>query len=128
MRAFDTCLACVQRYRATHGRPAQPAEWPLRGGRAALCGLRTVSSVNLRATPWLAFWASVSRGKCDRDSARIQLISMTQLTDSLSLTRGGTLANRFVLAPMTNGQSHDDGRLGEDETAGSSNAPKAASG
>jgi len=40
---------------------------------------------------------------------------MTQLTDSLSLTRGGTLKNRFVLAPMTNGQSHDDGRLGDDE-------------
>src|SRR4051795_4125959 len=40
---------------------------------------------------------------------------MTQLTDSLSLTRGGTLTNRFVLAPMTNGQSHDDGSLGDDE-------------
>ena len=40
---------------------------------------------------------------------------MTTLTDSLSLTRGGTLKNRFVLAPMTNGQSHDDGRLGDDE-------------
>src|SRR3954464_3822572 len=40
---------------------------------------------------------------------------MTQLTDSLSLTRGGTLTNRFVLAPMTNGQSHDDGSLGADE-------------
>jgi len=40
---------------------------------------------------------------------------MTQLTDSLSLTRGGTLKNRFVLAPMTNGQSHDDGRLGDAE-------------
>jgi 2,4-dienoyl-CoA reductase-like NADH-dependent reductase (Old Yellow Enzyme family) len=40
---------------------------------------------------------------------------MTKLTDSLSLTRGGTLKNRFVLAPMTNGQSHDDGRLGDDE-------------
>ena len=40
---------------------------------------------------------------------------MTTLTDSLVLTRGGTLKNRFVLAPMTNGQSHADGRLGDDE-------------
>ena len=40
---------------------------------------------------------------------------MTRLTDTLSLTRGGTLKNRLVLAPMTNGQSHDDGRLGEAE-------------
>ena len=40
---------------------------------------------------------------------------MTQLTDALSLTRAGTLKNRFVLAPMTNGQSHDDGRLGDAE-------------
>jgi 2,4-dienoyl-CoA reductase-like NADH-dependent reductase (Old Yellow Enzyme family) len=40
---------------------------------------------------------------------------MTRLTDSLSLTRGGTLKNRFVLAPMTNCQSHADGRLSDDE-------------
>jgi 2,4-dienoyl-CoA reductase-like NADH-dependent reductase (Old Yellow Enzyme family) len=40
---------------------------------------------------------------------------MPTLTDSLSLTRGGTLKNRFVLAPMTNGQSLPDGRLGDDE-------------
>jgi 2,4-dienoyl-CoA reductase-like NADH-dependent reductase (Old Yellow Enzyme family) len=40
---------------------------------------------------------------------------MPKLTDPLSLTRGGTLKNRFVLAPMTNGQSLDDGRLGDDE-------------
>jgi 2,4-dienoyl-CoA reductase-like NADH-dependent reductase (Old Yellow Enzyme family) len=40
---------------------------------------------------------------------------MTQLTDSLPLTRGGALKNRFVLAPMTNGQSHDDGRLADAE-------------
>jgi 2,4-dienoyl-CoA reductase-like NADH-dependent reductase (Old Yellow Enzyme family) len=39
---------------------------------------------------------------------------MPLLTDTLSLTRGGTLKNRFVLAPMTNGQSHD-GRLGNAE-------------
>ena len=40
---------------------------------------------------------------------------MTHLTDSLALTRGGALKNRFVLAPMTNGQSHDDGQLGDAE-------------
>jgi 2,4-dienoyl-CoA reductase-like NADH-dependent reductase (Old Yellow Enzyme family) len=40
---------------------------------------------------------------------------MTRLTDPLTLTRGGALKNRFVLAPMTNGQSHDDGRLGDAE-------------
>jgi 2,4-dienoyl-CoA reductase-like NADH-dependent reductase (Old Yellow Enzyme family) len=45
----------------------------------------------------------------------VQLPAMAELTDSLSLTRGGTLKNRFVLAPMTNGQSHADGRLGDDE-------------
>jgi 2,4-dienoyl-CoA reductase-like NADH-dependent reductase (Old Yellow Enzyme family) len=40
---------------------------------------------------------------------------MTTLHDSLTLTRGGTLKNRFVLAPMTNCQSLPDGRLGDDE-------------
>ena len=40
---------------------------------------------------------------------------MTKLTDSLSLTCGGALKNRFVLAPMTNCQSHADGRLSDDE-------------
>ncbi len=40
---------------------------------------------------------------------------MTTLHDPLTLTRGGTFKNRFVLAPMTNQQSHPDGRLGDDE-------------
>jgi len=40
---------------------------------------------------------------------------MTTLTDALSLTSGCTLKNRFVLAPMTNCQSHPDGRLSDDE-------------
>ncbi|MGE3509493.1 MAG: NADH:flavin oxidoreductase [Vicinamibacterales bacterium] len=40
---------------------------------------------------------------------------MRQLTEPLTLTRGGTLKNRFVLAPMTNCQSHPDGRLSDDE-------------
>jgi 2,4-dienoyl-CoA reductase-like NADH-dependent reductase (Old Yellow Enzyme family) len=33
----------------------------------------------------------------------------------LTLTSGGTLKNRFVLAPLTNMQSQPDGRLGDDE-------------
>jgi len=40
---------------------------------------------------------------------------MTALADPLSLPRGGALKNRFVLAPMTNCQSHPDGRLGDQE-------------
>lgn len=40
---------------------------------------------------------------------------MTLLSDPLQLSRGPVLKNRFVLAPMTNCQSHDDGRLGDDE-------------
>jgi 2,4-dienoyl-CoA reductase-like NADH-dependent reductase (Old Yellow Enzyme family) len=40
---------------------------------------------------------------------------MTALTDSLTLARGGALKNRFVLAPMTNCQSHADGRLSDEE-------------
>ena len=37
------------------------------------------------------------------------------LTTSLTLSHGPALKNRFVLAPMTNLQSHPDGRLGDDE-------------
>ena len=40
---------------------------------------------------------------------------MAMLTDALSLTRGGALKNRFVLAPMTNCQSHADGTLSDEE-------------
>lgn len=40
---------------------------------------------------------------------------MTTLQDPLTLKRGGTLKNRFVLAPMTNCQSLPDGSLGDDE-------------
>lgn len=40
---------------------------------------------------------------------------MTALFDSLSLRCGVTLGNRIALAPLTNGQSHDDGTLGDDE-------------
>lgn len=38
-----------------------------------------------------------------------------RLSDPLPLPRGPALANRVMLAPLTNFQSHDDGTLGDDE-------------
>ena len=40
---------------------------------------------------------------------------MKDLFEPLSLKCGATLKNRFVLAPLTNTQSHDDGTLSDDE-------------
>jgi 2,4-dienoyl-CoA reductase-like NADH-dependent reductase (Old Yellow Enzyme family) len=40
---------------------------------------------------------------------------MTSLFDPLSMARGPALKNRFVLAPLTNLQSHPDGVLSDDE-------------
>lgn len=40
---------------------------------------------------------------------------MTVLFDSLTFASGLKVANRFVLAPMTNKQSHSDGTLSDDE-------------
>lgn len=40
---------------------------------------------------------------------------MTSLFDPLTLKRGPALKNRFMLAPLTNQQSHADGRLSDDE-------------
>ncbi len=40
---------------------------------------------------------------------------MSDLNEPLSFKRGNGLKNRFMLAPMTNQQSHDDGRLSDDE-------------
>ncbi|MBI1338840.1 NADH:flavin oxidoreductase [bacterium] len=40
---------------------------------------------------------------------------MTALFEPLSLTRGPALKNRFMLAPLTNWQSHADGVLSDDE-------------
>ena len=37
------------------------------------------------------------------------------LFQPLSFRRGPAMKNRFMLAPLTNSQSHDDGRLSEDE-------------
>jgi len=40
---------------------------------------------------------------------------MTDLFQSLSFKSGAVMKNRFMLAPLTNSQSHDDGRLSDDE-------------
>lgn len=40
---------------------------------------------------------------------------MTQPFDALTFARGPAMKNRFMLAPLTNSQSHDDGRLSDDE-------------
>ncbi len=40
---------------------------------------------------------------------------MTRLLDRLEFRHGPAMANRFMLAPLTNTQSHPDGRLSDDE-------------
>jgi 2,4-dienoyl-CoA reductase-like NADH-dependent reductase (Old Yellow Enzyme family) len=40
---------------------------------------------------------------------------MTHLLDPLSFSHGPTMKSRFMLAPLTNQQSHEDGRLSEEE-------------
>ena len=40
---------------------------------------------------------------------------MSSLNDAVSFTRGPGMKNRFMLAPLTNQQSHDDGTLSDDE-------------
>jgi 2,4-dienoyl-CoA reductase-like NADH-dependent reductase (Old Yellow Enzyme family) len=40
---------------------------------------------------------------------------MTNLLDPLTFSHGPTMKNRFVLAPLTNQQSHEDGRMSEEE-------------
>jgi 2,4-dienoyl-CoA reductase-like NADH-dependent reductase (Old Yellow Enzyme family) len=40
---------------------------------------------------------------------------MTHLLQPLSFSRGPAMKNRFMLAPLTNQQSHEDGRLSEEE-------------
>lgn len=42
-------------------------------------------------------------------------MSVTRLFEPLSLSHGPAMKNRFMLAPLTNQQSHADGRLSEDE-------------
>jgi 2,4-dienoyl-CoA reductase-like NADH-dependent reductase (Old Yellow Enzyme family) len=41
--------------------------------------------------------------------------NVTSLLDSLALARGPAWRNRLMLAPLTNGQSHPDGTLSDDE-------------
>ena len=40
---------------------------------------------------------------------------MADLFDPLTFAHGPAMANRFMLAPLTNLQSHPDGRLSDDE-------------
>lgn len=40
---------------------------------------------------------------------------MSALDDAVSFARGPAMKNRFMLAPLTNQQSHDDGTLSDDE-------------
>jgi len=40
---------------------------------------------------------------------------MSKLFDPLSFTRGPRMKNRFMLAPLTNTQSHADGVLSDEE-------------
>ncbi|MDP6691174.1 MAG: NADH:flavin oxidoreductase [Alphaproteobacteria bacterium] len=40
---------------------------------------------------------------------------MPSLFEPMSFTRGPAMKNRFMLAPLTNTQSHDDGRVSEDD-------------
>jgi len=40
---------------------------------------------------------------------------MPTLLDPLSFSHGPTMKNRFMLAPLTNQQSHEDGKMSEDE-------------
>jgi 2,4-dienoyl-CoA reductase-like NADH-dependent reductase (Old Yellow Enzyme family) len=40
---------------------------------------------------------------------------MTHLLDPLSFSHGPSMKNRFMLAPLTNQQSHEDGRLSDEE-------------
>jgi 2,4-dienoyl-CoA reductase-like NADH-dependent reductase (Old Yellow Enzyme family) len=40
---------------------------------------------------------------------------MTDLLEPLTFARGPAMKNRFMLAPLTNSQSHEDGQLSDDE-------------
>ncbi len=42
-------------------------------------------------------------------------ITDSVLFDGLGFLRGPNMKNRFMLAPLTNLQSHSDGRLSDDE-------------
>ena len=40
---------------------------------------------------------------------------MSKLLSPLDFTRGPNMKNRFMLAPLTNSQSHEDGVMSEEE-------------
>ena len=40
---------------------------------------------------------------------------MSKALSSLSFTRGPDMKNRFMLAPLTNSQSHEDGLMSDEE-------------
>ena len=40
---------------------------------------------------------------------------MSKLLTPLGFTRGPSMKNRFMLAPLTNSQSHEDGIMSEEE-------------
>ena len=40
---------------------------------------------------------------------------MSKLLTSLNFTRGPDMKNRFMLAPLTNSQSHEDGIMSDEE-------------
>jgi len=42
-------------------------------------------------------------------------VAVNELFEPLTLKRGPAMKNRFMLAPLTNQQSHDDGRLSQEE-------------
>src|SRR5580698_7809759 len=42
-------------------------------------------------------------------------MSTAKLFEPMSLARGPAMKNRFMLAPLTNTQSHADGRLSDEE-------------
>jgi len=44
-----------------------------------------------------------------------QMGAMTDLFEPLTFSRGSAMKNRFMLAPLTNSQSHPDGRLSDEE-------------
>src|SRR5690606_38062308 len=69
-------------------------------------------------------WQDITSRRREASSARCilgrelrvrQRMSVEKLFEPLSLARGPAMKNRFMLAPLTNTQSHADGRLSDAE-------------
>lgn len=59
---------------------------------------------------------AVNHGQTMVGASRVEkMMSYTKLFEPLALARGPALKNRLMLAPLTNQQSHADGRLSDDE-------------